>query len=138
MNAMRTKRLTKCCGSLSRCSDASVFAKMTHTSSRCWGVIWGLVAVASLAAAIYFNLLVGEDEGEPLTSFGDASTETKVVLGVAVGVVGLSVVHTALTRRCKLLAAEMAWIRAHVAPCALSSAGMIRKREGFAGYFSSA
>ncbi|GAB9477655.1 hypothetical protein Gpo141_00014772, partial [Globisporangium polare] len=45
-------------------SDASVFAKMTHTSSRCWGVIWGIVAVASLAAAIYFNLLVGEDAGD--------------------------------------------------------------------------
>ncbi|KAF1336005.1 hypothetical protein FI667_g718, partial [Globisporangium splendens] len=96
-------------------SDASVFAKMTHTSSRCWGVIWGIIAVASLAAAIYFNLLVGEDEGDSLDSFSDASTETKVVLSVAVVIVALSILHTGLTRRC-----------------------MVRKREGFSGYFSAA
>jgi hypothetical protein len=84
-------------------SDASVFAKMTHTSSRCWGVIWGIIAVASLAAAIYFNLLVGKDEGDSLDSFSDASTETKVVLSVAVVIVALSILHTGLTRRCTAL-----------------------------------
>lgn len=83
-------------------SDASVFAKMTHTSSRCWGVIWGLVAVASLAAAIYFNLLVAQDDGDALTSISDASTGTKAALGCAVGIVALSIVHTVFTRRCTL------------------------------------
>lgn len=81
-------------------SDASVFAKMTHTSSRCWGVIWGIVAVASLAAAIYFNLLVGEDAGDSVTSFGDMATETQVVLWVVVAVIAISVLHTGFTRRC--------------------------------------
>lgn len=73
---------------------------MTHTSSRCWGVIWGLIAVASLAAAVFFALLVGEDEGEQLDSFSDASTETQVVLYVSIVLVGGSIVHTGLTRRC--------------------------------------
>lgn len=81
-------------------SDASMFAKMTHTSSRCWGVIWGIIAVASLAAAIYFNLLVGEDAGESITSFGDMATETQVVLWTVAAVVGISVLHTGFTRRC--------------------------------------
>ncbi|GAB9474774.1 hypothetical protein Gpo141_00011891, partial [Globisporangium polare] len=72
----------------------------------------GIVAVASLAAAIYFNLLVGEDAGDSVTSFGDMATETQVVLWVVVAVIALSVLHTALTRRC-----------------------MIRKREGIADYF---
>lgn len=82
-------------------SDASVFAKMTHTSSRCWGVIWGLVAVASLGAAVYSNLVVAEDEGEPLPSLlSDASTTTSIVFYGTIVVVGLSILHTALTRRC--------------------------------------
>lgn len=81
-------------------SDASVFAKMTHTSSRCWGAIWGLLALVSLVAAVYFNLLVARDEGDQLDSLGDASTGTKIALGAAVVIVGLSVLHTALTRRC--------------------------------------
>lgn len=84
-------------------SDASVFAKMTHTSSRCWGVIWGLIAVASLAAAIYFNLLVAEDSGDQLDSFSDASTATKCVLAAGVVIIALSIVHTAMTRHCTLL-----------------------------------
>jgi hypothetical protein len=83
-------------------SDASVFAKMTHTSSRCWGVIWGLVALVSLVAAVYFHLLVAQDDGDALTSISDASTGTKVALGCAVGIVALSVAHTAFTRRCTL------------------------------------
>ncbi|DBA02721.1 TPA: hypothetical protein N0F65_010546 [Lagenidium giganteum] len=81
-------------------SDASVFAKLTHTSSRCWGVIWGLVAVASLFGAVYFNLLVARDDGPKLTSISQASTSTKVAMGVAAGAVVLSIVHTAITRRC--------------------------------------
>jgi hypothetical protein len=94
-------------------SDASVFAKMTHTSSRCWGVIWGLIAFVSLVAAVYFNLLVAEDSGEALTNISDASTGTKIALGCAVVIVALAVLHTGFTRRC-----------------------MLRKREGFSSYFS--
>lgn len=33
-------------------SDASVFAKRYGGSSRCWGVIWSLIAVAFMAVAI--------------------------------------------------------------------------------------
>ncbi|RLN78615.1 hypothetical protein BBJ28_00011598, partial [Nothophytophthora sp. Chile5] len=65
-------------------SDASVFAKLTHTSSRCWGVIWGLIAVVSLVAAVYFNLLVAQDSGDSLTAISDASTGTKIALAFAV------------------------------------------------------
>ncbi|CEG37792.1 uncharacterized protein PHALS_05847 [Plasmopara halstedii] len=93
-------------------SDASVFAKMTHTSSRCWGVIWGLIAIASLVAGLYFNLLVAEDSGESLSSISDASTGTKVALACAVVIVALAVMHTVLTRRC-----------------------MLRKRNGLGSYF---
>ncbi|GLD97003.1 hypothetical protein PINS_up005686 [Pythium insidiosum] len=81
-------------------SDASVFAKMTHTSSRCWGVIWGLIAVASLGAAVYFNLLVSENDGEPISSLSDASKATRVALYTCIGIVVLSLIHTAVTRRC--------------------------------------
>ncbi|ETI40575.1 hypothetical protein F441_13982 [Phytophthora nicotianae CJ01A1] len=94
-------------------SDASVFAKMTHTSSRCWGVIWGLIALVSLVAAVYFNLLVAEDSGESLTNISDASAGTKVALACAVVIVALAVVHTGFTRRC-----------------------MLRKRDGFGSYFA--
>lgn len=114
---------------------------MTHTSSRCWGVIWGLIAVASLAAAVFFNLLVGEEEGEQLESFGDASTETQVVLYVAAGLVGLSILHTGLTRRCTLM---FRWrlrmqqqhdeLTARLTPSC--TPGMIRKRQGFRDYFT--
>ncbi|EGZ28298.1 hypothetical protein PHYSODRAFT_353508 [Phytophthora sojae] len=94
-------------------SDASVFAKMTHTSSRCWGVIWGLIALISLVAAVYFNLLVAQDTGDSITNISDASTGTKVALAIAVVIVALSVLHTGFTRRC-----------------------MLRKREGFRDYFA--
>uniref|UniRef100_M4B708 Uncharacterized protein n=1 Tax=Hyaloperonospora arabidopsidis (strain Emoy2) TaxID=559515 RepID=M4B708_HYAAE len=94
-------------------SDASVFAKMTHTSSRCWGLIWGLIALVSLVAAVYFNLLVAESSGESLTNISDASTGTKIALAFAVVIVVLAVVHTGFTRRC-----------------------MLRKRVGFRSYFS--
>ncbi|KAE9037843.1 hypothetical protein PR003_g6519 [Phytophthora rubi] len=94
-------------------SDASVFAKMTHTSSRCWGVIWGLIALVSLVAAVYFNLLVAQDTGDSITNISDASTGTKVALAIAVVIVALSVLHTGFTRRC-----------------------MLRKREGFRDYFA--
>lgn len=93
-------------------SDASVFAKMTHTSSRCWGVIWGLLALASLVAALYFNLLVAQDAGAMLSTLSDASTGTKVALACAVVVVALAIAHTAFTRRC-----------------------MLRKRQGLGSYF---
>ncbi|RLN96769.1 hypothetical protein BBJ28_00011038 [Nothophytophthora sp. Chile5] len=96
-------------------SDASVFAKLTHTSSRCWGVIWGLIAVVSLVAAVYFNLLVAQDSGDSLTAISDASTGTKIALAFAVVIVALAVLHTAFTRRC-----------------------MLRKRDGLGSYFSSA
>ncbi|GAB9474779.1 hypothetical protein Gpo141_00011896, partial [Globisporangium polare] len=75
----------------------------------------GIVAVASLAAAIYFNLLVGEDAGDSITSYGDMATETQVVIWVTAVVVGISVLHTALTRRC-----------------------MLRRRDGIADYFRTA
>ncbi|KAJ8554669.1 hypothetical protein ON010_g9814 [Phytophthora cinnamomi] len=94
-------------------SDASVFAKMTHTSSRCWGVIWGLIALVSLVAAVYFNLLVAQDTGDSITNISDASTGTKITLAIAVIIVALSVLHTGFTRRC-----------------------MLRKREGFRDYFA--
>ncbi|TMW64721.1 hypothetical protein Poli38472_011601 [Pythium oligandrum] len=81
-------------------SDASVFAKMTHTSSRCWGVIWGLIAVASLGAAVYFHLLVAEDDGPPLSSITDGSTGMQAVFYSTIAVIVLSLVHTAFTRRC--------------------------------------
>ncbi|KAG2532336.1 hypothetical protein JM18_001303 [Phytophthora kernoviae] len=94
-------------------SDASVFAKMTHTSSRCWGVIWGIIAVVSLVAAVYFNLLVAEDTGDSLTNISDASTGTKIALACAVIIVAVSVLHTGFTRRC-----------------------MLRKRDGLRDYFA--
>ena len=95
-------------------SDASVFAKLTHTSSRCWGVIWGLIALVTLVAAVYFNLLVAEDSGESLTNISDASTGTKIALACAVIIVAIAVIHTGVTRRC-----------------------MLRKRVGLNSYFSS-
>ncbi|TDH64829.1 uncharacterized protein CCR75_000596 [Bremia lactucae] len=94
-------------------SDASVFAKLTHTSSRCWGIIWGLLALVTLAAAVYFNLLVAENSGESLTNISDASTGTKLALAATCVTVALAVVHTAYTRRC-----------------------MMRKRDGFNSYFA--
>jgi len=39
-------------------SDAVQLAKLTGTSSRCWGAIWALVAVLFFALAIYLTLVV--------------------------------------------------------------------------------
>lgn len=75
---------------------------MTHTSSRCWGAIWGLLAVASLGVAFYFNLLIAKNDSPPLGSLSDASRSTKLALYVAIFLVGFSIVHTAITRRCMI------------------------------------
>jgi hypothetical protein len=83
-------------------SDASVFAKMTHTSSRCWGVIWGLIAVASLGAAVYFNLLVAQDDSPKLSSFTKASAGTQAVMYTTAAIIVISVVHTVMTGRCMI------------------------------------
>nr|CCA22423.1 conserved hypothetical protein [Albugo laibachii Nc14] len=79
-------------------SDATLFAELTHTSSRCWGVIWGLIAIVAWTAAVYFHLLV-LDHTDSSTN-NDFSTETKVVLGFMCVVVGLSIFHTLVTRQC--------------------------------------
>jgi hypothetical protein len=39
-------------------SDAVVFAEMTHTSARCWGVIWGIISVCFMGLGIYLALVV--------------------------------------------------------------------------------
>jgi hypothetical protein len=39
-------------------SDAVKFAEMTHTSSRCWGVIWALISLAFMGLGIYLALVV--------------------------------------------------------------------------------
>lgn len=45
-------------------SDAAVLAKLTHTSSRCWGVIWTLVSLGLFGVGIYLSLVVGGAPGE--------------------------------------------------------------------------
>jgi hypothetical protein len=116
-------------------SDASVFAKMTHTSSRCWGVIWGALALASLAAAVYFNLLVSKDEGEPISSFSEASSSTKTVLGVTCGIITLSVLHTVLTRRCKCCFYPPCFIQ-ELTFLQCIMLGMVKKTGAYNGYFA--
>lgn len=111
-------------------SDASVFAKMTHTSSRCWGVIWGLVALVSLVAAVYFHLLVAKDSGDQLDSLADASDGTKAALGCAVGIVALSIVHTVFTRRCTRDCFVLGWHCNRLTCWIDYTTGMLRKREG--------
>ncbi|EQC32626.1 hypothetical protein SDRG_09939 [Saprolegnia diclina VS20] len=84
-------------------SDASVFAKMTHTSSRCWGVIWGLFALATMGCALYFNLVVAMHSYASTPTIHAASEMTSGTLAalvLAASVVVLGVVHTVLTRRC--------------------------------------
>lgn len=83
-------------------SDASRFAEITHTSSRCWGVIWGLIAVASLGAAIYFNLLLLDNDGPQVNSVSELSPGAKGALSFAAIVFGLGIIHTAITRRCMI------------------------------------
>lgn len=39
-------------------SDASKFAEQYGGSSRCWGVVWGIVSIAFLGAGVYFSLLI--------------------------------------------------------------------------------
>ncbi|CCI43919.1 unnamed protein product [Albugo candida] len=87
-------------------SDATIFAEITHTSSRCWGVIWGLIAICALTGAVYFHLLVLQHTSASTDS--DFSTETKVVLGLMCVVVGLSIFHTSVTRQCMLRPMEAA------------------------------
>jgi hypothetical protein len=83
-------------------SDASVFAKLTHTSSRCWGVIWGLIAVASLGAAVYFNLLVAQGDSPKLKKFTKASAGTQGVMYGTAAIVVISAAHTVMTGRCMI------------------------------------
>lgn len=87
-------------------SDASVFAKMTHTSSRCWGVIWGIFALITLGLAIYLHLLViyatHKEKETTVSSFDQLSKRTKATLGVVCGLVFLSILHTIVTRQCKV------------------------------------
>ncbi|ETW06703.1 hypothetical protein, variant [Aphanomyces invadans] len=83
-------------------SDASVFAKMTHTSSRCWGVIWGLFALGTMGGAVYLNLLVIQHvfPGPSITAIRHLSGATTAALAVSATVLGLGVLHTIFTRRC--------------------------------------
>mmetsp|Transcript_25838 Transcript_25838/g.73191 ORF Transcript_25838/g.73191 Transcript_25838/m.73191 type:complete len:171 (+) Transcript_25838:379-891(+) len=39
-------------------SDAVKFAEMTHTSSRCWGVIWACISLFFMTAGVYLALVV--------------------------------------------------------------------------------
>ena len=46
-------------------SDASRFAKLTHTSSRCWGVIWAALALIFFGFCVYFSIvLAGLDHSD--------------------------------------------------------------------------
>ncbi|KAF0701102.1 Aste57867_8399 [Aphanomyces stellatus] len=83
-------------------SDASVFAKMTHTSSRCWGVIWGLFALGTLSGALYFNLIVSQrsNPGPTITAIKDLSSASTIALVVAGAILVWGIIHTLLTRRC--------------------------------------
>ncbi len=42
-------------------SDAVEFAKITKTSSRCWGVIWLLISLCFMGLGIYFALVIASD-----------------------------------------------------------------------------
>lgn len=107
--------------SLIPCSDATIFAEITHTSSRCWGVIWGLIAICALTGAVYFHLLVLQHTSASTDS--DFSTETKVVLGLMCVVVGLSIFHTSVTRQCAYPYANLSSLLTSF------SAGMLRPME---------
>ena len=39
-------------------SDASMLAAHTHTSSRCWGIIWGILSLAFFGTGIYLCLVL--------------------------------------------------------------------------------
>ena len=39
-------------------SDASMLAKHTHTSSRCWGAIWAVISLAMMGCGVYLCLVV--------------------------------------------------------------------------------
>lgn len=81
-------------------SDASKFAEITHTSSRCWGVIWGLIAIGALGAAVYFNLLLLDNDAVKVESASELDGEATGALIFASIVVGLGIFHTILTRKC--------------------------------------
>ncbi|OQS06291.1 hypothetical protein THRCLA_01662, partial [Thraustotheca clavata] len=85
-------------------SDASVFAAMTHTSSRCWGVIWGLFAIATMGCALYFNLIVTQHSypDPSITKASELSSGTTAVVVLAGCTVVFSLVHTLITRRCMI------------------------------------
>ncbi|CAK4235563.1 unnamed protein product [Aphanomyces euteiches] len=87
-------------------SDATVFANMTHTSSRCWGVIWGLFALATLDGAVYFTLLVSQhvSPAPPVDSIKDLSSSSTIALVFSASVLVLGIIHTVLTRNCEFMA----------------------------------
>lgn len=39
-------------------SDAVVFAEMTHTSARCWGIIWALFSLGIMTLGVYLSLVI--------------------------------------------------------------------------------
>ena len=42
-------------------SDAVKFAEHTHTSARCWGVIWALISLFLMALGVYLALVAGTE-----------------------------------------------------------------------------
>ena len=42
-------------------SDATMLANHTHTSSRCWGLIWALLSIGFMSVGLYLSLIVGGD-----------------------------------------------------------------------------
>lgn len=84
-------------------SDASKFAKITHTSSRCWGVIWGAFSLVTMAAAVYFHLWwLNEKDEEEIRDWGELSGGAWTILGITAGVVLLSIVHFGITKKCMI------------------------------------
>mmetsp|Transcript_12942 Transcript_12942/g.20949 ORF Transcript_12942/g.20949 Transcript_12942/m.20949 type:complete len:175 (+) Transcript_12942:107-631(+) len=41
-------------------SDAVELAKITHTSSRCWGVIWAIISAIFMGLGIYLALVIAD------------------------------------------------------------------------------
>lgn len=81
-------------------SDASKFAEMTKTSSRCWGIIWGVMALCTLIGAVYFHILLLSDENEPrVDKMEDLSTRTTIIVVCAATVVVLGLGHTLFTKK---------------------------------------
>jgi hypothetical protein len=43
-------------------SDASKFAQLTHTSARCWGILWCIWSIMVFLLAVYFAIILGNIE----------------------------------------------------------------------------